>query len=133
MYEPSFLLDDARALALGSLELAYVGDAVFELFIRMRLCLGGARKTSLLHKKAVSVVSAQAQARAAERILPLLSGREAEIFRRGRNSRTNSIPKNADRADYQAATGLEALIGYLFLTGGQRRVSELIDAMELDI
>ncbi len=130
MYMHSVRLDDAQALALGSLELAYVGDAVFELHIRVGLCLGGAKKTSDLHRKAVSIVSASAQARAAEKLLPMLNETEADIFRRGRNSRTNSIPKNADRADYQAATGLEALIGFLFLTGRTERVSELIGAIE---
>ena len=74
---------------------------------------------------AVRYVAAPAQARAVERILPLLTGDEGDVFRRGRNTSPHSVPQNASRADYQAATGLEALFGWLWLQGRTERLNQL--------
>ena len=94
--------------AISSLGLAHLGDGVFELMVRSWLCLHG-----------------KAQARAVERILPLLTGEEGDVFRRGRNTSPHSVPQNASRADYQAATGLEALFGWLWLQGRTERLNQL--------
>ena len=103
--------------AISSLGLAHLGDGVFELMVRSWLCL---------HGKATSrYVAAPAQARAVERILPLLTGEEGDVFRRGRNTSPHSVPQNASRADYQAATGLEALFGWLWLQGRTERLNQL--------
>ena len=74
-------------------------------------------------------VAAPAQARAAEKILPQLIGEEADVFRRGRNTSPHSVPQNASRADYQTATGLEALFGWLWLQGRTERLNELFEQM----
>ena len=92
-----FHLDMPREqlLGLSSLGLAHLGDAVYELMVRSWLCLHGKATNKGLHKAAVTYVSAPAQARRAEKILPMLREEEADVFRRGRNSHTAAIPKGA--------------------------------------
>lgn len=107
---------------LSPLTLAFIGDAVFEMFVRERLVCQGNCSVNKLHKRAVEQVCCQAQAGAAERILPLLTGEEQEAYRRGRNAHVSHVPKNADPADYHAATALEALFGYVYLKGDLERL-----------
>ncbi len=106
--------------------LAYVGDAVYELYIRMHIvaCFGG--QSGVLHKKAVRYVSAPAQAHAIRVLHDELSEEEQNVFRRGKNGHQGSMAKNASPADYKYATGLETLIGYLYLSGKEERMEELI-------
>lgn len=99
------------------LTLAFMGDAVFELFVRERLVCQGNCSVNKLHKRAVEQVCCQAQAAAAQRLLPVLTEEEQEVYRRGRNAHVTHVPKNADPADYHAATALEALFGYVYLKG----------------
>lgn len=106
--------------------LAYIGDAVFELHIRLYVASRNPCKSGLIHKKAVFYVKASAQARAARALLEELTEEEASIFRRGKNSNPSSTAKNASPSDYKYATGLEAVIGYLYLTGRQERLDELL-------
>ena len=115
--------------AISTLGLAHLGDGVFELMVRSWLCLHGKATSRGLHKATVGYVAAPAQARAAEKILPQLIGEEADVFRRGRNTSPHSVPQNASRADYQAATGLEALFGWLWLQGRTDRLNELFEQM----
>lgn len=118
----------ADVRTLSPLVLAYVGDGVYELMVRERLTCEGNRPGGVLHDRAVALVQAGAQARAAERILPLLSEEEAAVFRRGRNAHTSR-----NDADYHRATGLEALFGYLYLTGEIGRLRTVFAAaMEED-
>ena len=119
---------DQRA-AISSLGLAHLGDAVFELMVRSWLCLHGKASARGLHKATVRYVAAPAQARAVEKVLPLLSEEEHDVFRRGRNTSPHSVPQNASRAEYQAATGLEALFGCLYLQGKTERLNELFSVM----
>ena len=119
--------DEIRAIS--SLGLAHLGDAVFELMVRAWLCLHGKATAKGLHRAAVRYVAAPAQARAAERVLSLLTQEEADVFRRGRNSSPHSIPQGASRAEYQAATALEALFGWLYLQGRTVRLNELFNLM----
>jgi ribonuclease-3 family protein len=107
--------DEIRAVS--SLGLAHVGDGVFELMVRSWLCLRGKATNRGLHKATVKYVAAPAQARAAEKILPLLTPEESDVFRRGRNTSPHTVPKAASRGEYQTATALEALFGYLWLKG----------------
>ena len=93
-------------LKMSSLGLAHLGDGVFELMVRTWLCLHGKAKVKDLHRATVGYVSAPAQAAAVERLLPLLSPEEADVYRRGRNTAPHSVPRAATRAQYQAATGL---------------------------
>jgi len=112
---------------ISALGLAHVGDAVYELMVRTWLCTTGSSTAKQLHGGAVGLVSAKAQAEAAERIAPDLREDEAAVFRRGRNAHVSSIPKGATYEDYHAATGIETLFGYLYLSSRQERLDELFD------
>ena len=119
--------DEIRAIS--NLGLAHVGDGVFELMVRSWLCLHGKATNRGLHKATVKYVSAPAQAKAAENILPLLTQEEADVFRRGRNTSPHTVPKAASREEYQAATAVEALFGHLWLKGETERLNELFEIM----
>lgn len=108
----------------GSLELAYLGDTVYDLYVRSHLINRGGRVRDL-HRLAVSFVCAHAQAEALGRIEELLTEDEQAVVRRARNVR-QSPPKNADAAEYHRATALEALIGYLYVTGEGKRLGALL-------
>ena len=110
---------------LSNLALAHLGDGVFEVMVRSWLCLHGKAKAKDLHRATVKYVAAPAQAAAMERIRPMLTPEEEEVFRRGRNTAPHSVPKAASRGEYQTATGLEALFGWLYLQGQTRRLNEL--------
>ena len=110
---------------ISMLGLAHIGDAVYELLTRTMLCSDGSRKATELHRKTVAIVNAPAQAKAAERLLPLLTEEEMCVFRRGRNAKVNSVPQKADIYQYHAATGLEALFGWLYLQGKTERINQL--------
>lgn len=118
-------MEKDRARLLNSLQLAHVGDTVWDLMVRTRLIYQG-RNVRNMHKEAIACVNAGAQARAMERILPLLTQEEADVARRGRNVHPHhAAPRNQDAADYHQATGLEALVGYLYLTGQEERLLQL--------
>lgn len=119
--------DDIRAIS--TLGLAHLGDGVFELMVRSWLCLHGKATNKGLHKATVKYVAAPAQAAAAEKIIPLLTEEEGDVFRRGRNTSPHSVPKAASRADYQTATALEALFGWLYLQGRTDRLNQLFSTM----
>ena len=116
-------------LNLSSLGLAHLGDSVFEVMVRSWLCLHGKAKAKDLHRATVAYVAAPAQAQRAQRILPLLSEEEQDVFRRGRNTAPHSVPKAASRGEYQTATALEALFGWLYLQGRTQRLNELFAIM----
>lgn len=110
---------------IGMLSLAHVGDAVYELLVRSRLCADNHTAVTQLHRLTVSQVNAAAQAQAVEKILPLLTEEERGVYKRGRNTKVNSVPHHAEIAQYHAATGLEALFGWLYLLGRRERLEEL--------
>jgi len=107
--------------------LAFLGDAVFEIVIRSVVVGRGNRQPNRLHKEKAQIVNAVTQARMIEALQEELTGEEADIYRRGRNAKFHTAAKNASLTDYRKATGLEALCGYLYLTGRMGRVIELID------
>ena len=111
----------------SSLTLAYVGDAVYEVFIRTKLTENGDKKVNRLHKEAKNFVSAKAQCQIIEQLLETLTPDETDIFKRGRNTKVNTKAKNADFKEYHNATGFEALLGYLYLSGNQERLSQLME------
>ncbi len=120
--------------SLSPLTLAFVGDTVFDLLVRGNLVMQANRPVGKLHPQAAKKVCAPAQAQAAERISELLTEQEADIYRRGRNAHTGNIPKNATAAEYHSATGLEALFGWLYLSGEDERIAELFKVIsEKDI
>ncbi len=116
-------------LAQSSLALAHLGDSVFELMVRSWLCTRGPSNVKKLHKATVGYVAAPAQAAMAQKILPLLTQEEADVFRRGRNTAPHSVPRAASREEYQTATALEALFGWLYLQGKTQRLNELFAIM----
>lgn len=118
-----------RLLNMSSLGLAHLGDSVYEVMVRSWLCLHGKAKAKDLHRATIKYVAAPAQAARLERILPLLTEEEADVFRRGRNTAPHSVPKAASRGEYQAATGLEALFGWLYLQGRTQRLNELFSSL----
>ena len=104
--------------------LAFVGDAVYGLYVRTALAKVN-RPSGELHRLSVTMVNAKAQARAFSLIEPELSETELAVFKRGRNFHTSSTPKNATNSDYHTATGLECLFGRLYLSGDKKRAEEL--------
>lgn len=122
-------LSDEYIRQMSNLALAHVGDGVFELMVRTKLASGGRETAHNLHKAAVKLVSAPAQAASAEKILPILTDEENEVFRRGRNAKVNSIPHASTVRQYHEATALEALFGYLYLKGRKDRLNELFTIM----
>ncbi len=122
-------LDREHLLEMSSLGLAHLGDGVYELMVRSWLCLHGAARVRDLHRATVHYVAAPAQAERFGRIEPLLSQEERDVFRRGRNTAPHSVPKAASRAEYQTATGLEALFGWLYLQGRTQRLNTLFAAL----
>jgi len=124
---------------ISVLGLAHCGDAVFELLVRSFLCASGKALNGILctagkeaignlHRATVERVCAPAQARRADRMLPLLSEQELTYYKRGRNAHVHQIPKNATREQYAKATGLECLFGALYLAGRVERLNELFFA-----
>lgn len=116
------------------LTLAFIGDAVYELYVRTRLMKFGSLSANKLHKMAINYVKANAQANSVKAIIDNLSESELSVYKRGRNTKSATVPKNADMADYRMATGFEALLGYLYLDKQTDRLYEIMrmayDAIE---
>lgn len=111
----------------SSLTLAYIGDGVYEIFIRTKLLENGDMKVNKLHKIAKNYVSAKAQCTIITEIMDDLTEEEISIFKRGRNTKVNTKAKNADLHEYHTATGMEALIGYLYLSKNEKRLNEILE------
>ena len=114
--------------SLSPLVLAYVGDAVYEIMARLYTLSSGNQPVNKLNRKTRAVVNAKAQAEMYFRIRPLLTEEEDAVFHRGRNANSHTSAKNADIIDYRHATGLEAVFGYLYLSGQKERAVELFRA-----
>ncbi|HEX7056614.1 MAG TPA: ribonuclease III domain-containing protein [Bacilli bacterium] len=122
----------SRALAkkpeeLHPLVLAYIGDAVYELFIRQLVASGSNLRPNHLHRQSVRYVSAVAQSQALELVLPHLTETELEMVKKGRNTKSGTAPKHARIIDYRRSTAFECLVGYLFAKGQHERLRELLD------
>ncbi len=115
---------------LNSLALAYMGDAVFEQYVRHRLLQNGKVKPNLLHREATKYVSAKAQASIIHALIEqgMLNEEETAVYKRGRNAKSGTVPKNTDVQTYRYSTAFEALLGYLYLGGQQARLEELVNA-----
>jgi len=113
---------------LNGLALAYIGDAVYEVFIRQHLLETGQTRPNELHRQATQFVSAKAQSKLIQKMLTeeMLTETEESIFKRGRNAKSHTTAKNADVATYRASTGFEALMGYLHMTKQLKRLEELV-------
>lgn len=114
---------------MSPLALAFVGDAVLELLVRARLVGTTRLQPNQLHTSATRYVSARAQSRELEILEPLLTEAEAKVLRRGKNASKASVAKHATVQEYRASTGLECLLGWLYLQGRLDRVQQLFDAL----
>ena len=119
--------EESEVRLMNPLVWAYIGDNVYELYIRTNLVNQTSLKVHELHVKAIQYVKAAAQARVLREIEEILTEEEKDIVRRIRNTKNHHIPKNADPADYMYATAFEGLIGYLFLTKQKTRLKELLE------
>lgn len=119
------IVPEEQLRSMSALALAHVGDAVYELLVRTELCRRGRLTAGDLHRLTVRYVSAAAQAAAARRLLPALSEAEAAVYRRGRNAHSHAAPKAVTAGEYHAASGLEALFGWLYLREENERIQEL--------
>lgn len=115
---------------LPALTLAYIGDGVYELFVRRSILEKKGIKAHNLHRQAIKRVNAHAQANLLIKLKDELTQQERDIARRGRNAKSGQVPKNANVGEYRLATGLEALVGYLFLKGQWERIEELLARIE---
>lgn len=118
--------DQQEVNSLSPLTWAYVGDSVYELYIRTHLVNTTRLKPHKLHIEAIGYVKAQAQAEILKKIQDQLTEEEREIVRRGRNAENHHLPKNANSVDYMYSTAFEALIGYVYLTGQTQRLQEIL-------
>ena len=122
-------LPRAQIDAISNLGLAHIGDSVFELLCRSYLCARGGKNVGNLHRDTIAMVKATAQAEFVDRLLPLLTEEEMAYYRRGKNAHVHAVPKSATAAEYAKATGLEALLGALYLAGKTQRLNELFRAV----
>jgi ribonuclease-3 family protein len=119
--------DLSEVKMLNPLVWAYVGDSVYELYIRIHLTNTSNAKPHKLHMESINYVKAKAQADILDKIEDKLTEEERDIVRRGRNTENHHVAKNAEVADYAMSTGFEALIGYLYLTKQDKRLKEILD------
>lgn len=126
-FEPNLAPDELRAIS--AIGLAHMGDAVYETLVRTWLCVHGKATGKELHRATIALVCAQKQAELAQRVLPQLTEEELAVYKRGRNANVHAMPRSATPAQYHAATGLECLMGWLYLRGDKERAEQLFHAM----
>ncbi|MBE6951648.1 MAG: ribonuclease III [Ruminococcaceae bacterium] len=118
-------MDRQKINAISNLGLAHIGDGVFELLTRSWICAHGDQTVNRMHRDTIALVKATAQAKFADKMLPLLTEDEKALYRRGKNSHVHAVPKSATPAEYAKATGVEALFGGLYLAGQTDRINEI--------
>ena len=126
-------MSKAQIDGISNLGLAHMGDCVYEILCRAYLCAQGDKTVDQLHRDTIKMVKATTQAKFADKMLPLLSEEELAYYRRGKNSHVHAVPKSATPAEYAKATGVEALFGYLFLSGQKARANEIFNLVIGDI
>ena len=126
-FEPHLTPDELRAIS--AIGLAHMGDAVYETLVRTWLCVHGKATGKELHRATIALVCAQKQAELAQRVLPQMTEEELTVYKRGRNANVHAMPRSATPAQYHAATGLECLMGWLYLRGDKERAEQLFRAM----
>ena len=117
---------------LSPLNLAFIGDCVYEMLVRESLVLNANRPVNDLHRESVKYVSAKAQTLAYNKIKDMLTEQEIAVYKRGRNAKVGHNPKSASQGEYHIATGVEALFGYLYLTEQIERIKELFNIITKD-
>ena len=119
-------MEKAKASQINPITLAFLGDAVYSLYVRQKLVVSGTGKAADFQRAASKIVSAKGQSAFLERVLPVLTEEETEIYRRGRNAKKPTKSKSASAAEYSRSTGFEAVLGYLHLIGEQARIQTLL-------
>lgn len=120
-----FIDKDINPKQLSPLNLAFIGDCVYEMLVRESLVAEANRPVNDLHKESVKFVSAKAQTQAYEKIKDILTEEETAVYKRGRNAKVGHSPKSATEGEYHCATGIEALFGFLYLNDRTERIKEL--------
>ena len=120
-----FIDKEVNPDSLSPLNLAFIGDGVYEMLVRESIVLNANRPVKDLHAESIKFVSAKAQTAAYFKIKDLLTEKEEAVFKRGRNAKVGHQPKSASQSEYHTATGMEALFGYLYLNGEEQRLREL--------
>lgn len=124
-----FIDKEVNPKQLSPLNLAFIGDCVYEILVRENLVKNANRPVNDLHHESVKFVSAKAQTKAFEKIEDILTEDEMSIFKRGRNAKVGHNPKSASTGEYHTATGVEALFGYLYLSGKEERIKKLFSVI----
>lgn len=132
MFKLGDIIDKKEANNINPIVLAFVGDAVYSLYVREKLVFSSDYKTGELNKLAVNAVKATSQANFVREIMPILTEEEVAIFKRGRNAKKTTKAKNASVAEYNMSTGFEALLGYLYITGQNDRLNYILDKGQED-
>ncbi len=125
----NFQLTEKEARQYSPLTMAFLGDCVYELMVRSAIVEAGSTPVGNLHSAKIRLVCAGFQAKAADALMDSLTEEERSVFQRGRNATGNTVPRNASPADYRKATGLEAVFGYLQLSGNTQRLETLFAAI----
>lgn len=124
-----FVDKEVNAKQLSPLNLAFIGDCIYEIMVRETLVADANRPVNDLHRESVKYVSAKAQTAAFEKIKDMLTEEELSVYKRGRNAKVGHSPKSATEGEYHCATGVEALFGYLYLTEQADRIKELFSVI----
>ena len=119
-------LTKTEAAQINAVTLAFVGDTVYSLYVRERLTLDVGGKSSDLQKMAARIISAKGQSEFLDKLLPLLTEDEQDVFRRAKNAKKGAKSKSASQLEYNRSTGFEAVLGYLYLTGNEERIKQLL-------
>lgn len=119
------MMDDKTLQSVPTLNLAFIGDGVYDLLVREYLVTHSSAHVGELNRRKVELVNCKSQAAFMKQITEQLSEEELEVYKRGRNAKVNSASKHSTLSDYHAATGMEALFGWLYLKGRQERINEL--------
>ena len=130
MFKLEDKLSKNQARQLSPITLAFVGDAVYTLYVREKIVFFKDLKGSDLNRKTSLIVKATAQSKFIDKIMPLLTEEEVDIFKRARNSKKNTRAKSASVVEYNKSTGFEALVGYLYITGEIERLNFLLNSGE---
>ena len=126
-------LTEQKAKQLNPVALAFVGDAVYSTYVRQRLALSGDGKVADLQRVAGKIISAKGQSAFLDKVYPLFTEEEADLFRRGKNAKKATKSKSATSLEYNRSTGFEAVLGFLYLTGNERRICELLSVSDEEI
>lgn len=123
------MAESLNAGLYSPLTLAYLGDSVFDLIVKSHFVFAENKQVEKYHKEVIKIVNARHQARFIDTYMDRLTEEEISVFKRGRNASVHTKAKNASMAQYKKATGFEALIGYLYLSGNKERINELMELM----